>query len=90
MTQDLGRPVSSLGGKPSRMATIIYAAKLLSDPPSPVKPSQALAILEICAILIANVISLVTGILALVFYNEPEVQKYFAGLSAQDASAPEV
>ena len=66
---------------------IIYAAKLLANPPTPVKPSQALAILEICAILFANVISLVTGILARVFYNDPKVQEYFARLNAQQPPA---
>ncbi len=62
---------------------IIYAAKLLSNPPRPVRPSQTLAILEICAILFANVLSLVTGILALVFYNDHQVQEYFARLNSQ-------
>jgi hypothetical protein len=62
---------------------IIYAAKLLSNPPRPVQPSQVLSILEICAILFANVLSLVTGILALVFYNDPQVQEYFARLNSQ-------
>ncbi len=62
---------------------IIYAAKLLSNPPRPVRPSQALAILEICAILCANVLSVVTGILALIFYNDPQVQEYFARLNSQ-------
>jgi len=59
---------------------IIYAAKLLATPPRPVRPSQTIAILEICAILAGNILSLVTGILALVFYSDPAVQDYFAGL----------
>lgn len=62
---------------------IIYAANLLSTPPKPVRPSQTLAILEICAIVFLNVISLVTGILALVFYNNPAVQEYFARLTPE-------
>ena len=62
---------------------IIYAAKLLSSTPGPIKPSQTLAILEICAILFLNVISLVTGILSLVFYNNPDVKNYFAQLANQ-------
>ncbi|HEX6269279.1 MAG TPA: hypothetical protein VFZ43_03510, partial [Anaerolineales bacterium] len=49
---------------------IIYAAKLLSNPPQPVQPSTNIAILEIVAILAGNVFSLVVGILALVFYND--------------------
>lgn len=62
---------------------IIFASKLLTNPPTPVKPSQTIPILEICAILFANIFSLVTGILALVFYNDPKVQDYFARLNAQ-------
>jgi len=61
---------------------IIYAAKLLPDPPKPVKPSQLLAIFQIVAILCGNVISLVTGIIALVFYNDPKVQQYFTQLNS--------
>jgi hypothetical protein len=56
---------------------ILYAVKLLSNPPTPVKPSQAIAILEICDIVFLNAIAVVTGILALVFYNDPKVQEYF-------------
>jgi len=60
---------------------IIYGAKLLSNPPQPVKPSQAIAILEILTVLFLNVISLVVGILALVFYNDQEVKDYFAEIN---------
>jgi hypothetical protein len=62
---------------------IIYATKLLSNPPQPVQPSQVLAILEICCIIAGNAISLAVGILALVFYNEPEVKAYFARINGQ-------
>ena len=61
---------------------IIYAAKLLSSPPKPVQPARVIAILEIFAILAANIFSLVTGILALVFYNDQEVLDYFARINA--------
>ncbi len=61
---------------------IIYAARLLSSPPAPFQPSQVIAILEICAVLYLNLISLVTGILALVFYNSPKVRKYFATINS--------
>jgi hypothetical protein len=60
---------------------ILYAVKLLANPPRPVQPSQVIAILEICCIAVGNVISLVVGILALVFYNEPEVQAYFSRIN---------
>ncbi len=66
---------------------IIYAAKLLANPPQPVQPSQAIAIMEICCILFANVISLVVGILALVFYNDVTVKAYFAKLNGYPAPA---
>ncbi|MCX7608753.1 MAG: hypothetical protein N2049_06010 [Anaerolineales bacterium] len=62
---------------------ILYAVKLLADPPQPVRPSQTIAILEICCIVVGNVISLVIGILALVFYNDPAVKTYFARINEQ-------
>jgi len=62
---------------------IIYASQLLANPPKLRKPSQTLAILEICCIVVGAVIPLVTGVLALVFYNDPEVQNYFASLNPQ-------
>ena len=61
---------------------IIYATKLLANPPQPVRPSQAIAILEICCILAGNVISLVIGILALVFYNDDAVKTFFTRINA--------
>ncbi len=70
---------------------IIYAAKLLYNPPQPIRPSNTIAILEIATILFGNVFSMVVGILALVFYNDPQVRDYFARLNglAAPASAPE-
>ncbi len=69
---------------------ILYAAKLLSEPPRPVQPSQTIAILEILNVLTGNVLSLVVGILALVFYNDPQVQGYFARLNARPPRADAV
>lgn len=60
---------------------IIYAAKLLTNPPQPVQPSTTIAILEILCILTFNVFSMIVGILALVFYNDPQVKAYFARLN---------
>ncbi len=60
---------------------IIYAAKLLSNPPQPMQPSTNLAIAEIVAIIAGNVFSVVVGILALVFYNDQIVKDYFARLN---------
>ena len=62
---------------------IIYATKLMSsNPQPPLKPNMPVAILEICCIVVGLVISMVVGILALVFYNDPEVKDYFAQLNA--------
>lgn len=60
---------------------IAYAIKLLESPPRPVKPSQAIAILETVAVLVGNVFSLVVGILVLIFYNDAVVKDYFARLN---------
>ena len=64
---------------------IIYAAKLLSAPPQPVRPAVNLAILEIVCILTGNVFSMIVGIISLIFYNDPAVKNYFARLNAEDA-----
>ena len=60
---------------------IIYAAKLLSNPPQTVQPATTIAILEIVCILVGNLFSVVVGILALVFYNDIAVRDYFARLN---------
>ena len=73
---------------------IIYALKLLSNPPQPVQPSTTIAILEILCVLTFNVFSMIVGILSLVFYNDPQVKEYFAKLNgipypvAPDAPVP--
>jgi hypothetical protein len=69
---------------------IIYAAKLLSAQPQPVRPSQSIAIFEITSLLYGNVFSMVVGILALVFYNDLTVKNYFAELNGTPAPAPAV
>jgi hypothetical protein len=67
---------------------IIYAAKLLTDPPQPVQPSTTIAILEILCVLTGNVFSMIVGILALVFYNDPQVKDYFYRLNGMLAPVP--
>ncbi|RPI82091.1 MAG: hypothetical protein EHM41_19220 [Chloroflexi bacterium] len=63
---------------------VIYATKLIPTyPTQPVKPTQTIPILEIVAILSGNFVSLIVGILNLVFFNDPEVEAYFAALNAQ-------
>ena len=64
---------------------IIYAAKLLSVPPQPVRPAINLAVLEIVCILTGNVFSMIVGIISLIFYNDPAVKEYFARLNADVA-----
>ena len=60
---------------------IIYALKLLNNPPQPVQPSNTIAILEILTVLTGNVFSMIAGILSLVFYNDLQVKEYFANLN---------
>ena len=60
---------------------IIYALKLLNNPPQPIQPSTTIAILEILTVLTGNVFSMIAGILSLVFYNDPQVKEYFANLN---------
>src|SRR5215211_8254174 len=67
---------------------IIYAAKLLSNPPQAVQPSQNIAIFEIACVLAGNVFAMVVGILSLVFYNDQIVKDYFAGLNGTVPPTP--
>lgn len=62
---------------------IIYAARLLPNPPKPVEPAQYLAIMQIIDIVFGNVISLAAGILALVFYSDQKVKDYFAEINGR-------
>jgi hypothetical protein len=67
---------------------IIYAAKLMSNPPQTIQPSTTIAILEIVTALVGNFFSVVVGILALVFYNDATVRDYFARLNGNSALVP--
>jgi hypothetical protein len=60
---------------------LIYAVRLLAEPPQPIQPSTTIAILEILCVLTFNVFSMIVGILSLVFYNDPQVKAYFARLN---------
>lgn len=57
---------------------IIYASNLMANPPKAVKNLQTIAILEIVCIITGNAISLIIGIINLVFYNDTEVRAYLA------------
>lgn len=61
---------------------ILYGIKVLANPPQPVKPSQAIAICQLITFLYLNVVSGVVGILALVFYNDPQVKEYFETINS--------
>jgi hypothetical protein len=61
---------------------IIYAAKMLSNPPQPLRPSTSIAVFEILCFLTGNIFSMIVGILSLVFYNDVTVKNYFAELNA--------
>ena len=67
---------------------IIYAAKMLSNPPQPLQPSNNLAIFEILCFMTGNIFSMVVGILSLVFYNDVTVKDYFAGLNPTQPTPP--
>ena len=64
---------------------IIYAAKLMSNPPQQIQPSTNIAILEIVCVIVGNLFAVVVGILALVFYNDLVVRDYFAQLNGTPA-----
>jgi hypothetical protein len=67
---------------------IIYAAKLLSTQPEPVKPSQSIAGFEILTFLMGNVFSMVAGILVLIFYNDQSVKEYFTRVNTDKIFTP--
>jgi hypothetical protein len=67
---------------------IIYAAKLLGSNPTRLQPAKYLAIMQIINITTLNFYQLfvgdvVVGILALVFYSDPEVDAYFRHINGQ-------
>jgi hypothetical protein len=58
---------------------IIYASKLLGNPPRKY-PVQTIAILQIIAIIYLDFIGPVIGILSLVFYSDPPVKQFIESL----------
>lgn len=56
---------------------LIYASELLPDPPKARNPATYLAVMQILNIITGNLLSVIIGILSLVFYNDPEVKAYF-------------
>jgi hypothetical protein len=66
---------------------IIAALKLLPEPTTINEFPKYLAIMQIVNIITMNVFSTVTGILALVFANDPEVVSYFASVPVEPPPA---
>lgn len=64
---------------------IIYASQLLPDAPKVQKPAQYLAIMQIVNIITGDIISVVIGIISLIFYSDTEVQAYFNTLPGRSA-----
>jgi hypothetical protein len=60
---------------------LIYAIKMLSDPPRISQPAPVIAGLEIACLLYGNIIAAAAGIVALVMYNDEEIKAYLASLS---------
>ena len=70
------------------IAEIVYAARLFGGPAQPTRPSTGIATLEIACILVGNAFSMVVGILALVFYNDLIVKRYFEEINGTPAPVP--
>jgi len=66
---------------------IVYASKLISNPPKPVQPAKTIAILDIVCILFGNVLSMAAGIVMLVMYNDREVLDWFEELNNPENQA---
>ncbi|MBI3175597.1 MAG: hypothetical protein HYZ25_17895 [Chloroflexi bacterium] len=67
---------------------IVYAARLFGGPTQPARPSTGIAALEIACILAGNAFSMVVGILALVFYNDLIIKRYFDEINGIPTPAP--
>jgi hypothetical protein len=67
---------------------IVYALKLLGNPPQPVRPSNAIAVIEIFCLVVGNAFSAAVGILALIFYNDVMVKSYFEQLNGMETPPP--
>lgn len=66
---------------------IVQGVNVLND--KPVKNITLVGILEIVSVLWGNVISLVGGILVLVFYNDEQVKAYLDGITYNIVSPAE-
>jgi len=57
---------------------LVYGTQILPQDPREVSPARWLAILQVVNVLFGQVLSVVAGILALVFLDDPEVRAWFA------------
>jgi hypothetical protein len=57
---------------------IVYAVRLLRNhvPPA-LKPAYHIAVMEVIDTLFGNLPALIVGVLALIFYNDPAVRRFF-------------
>jgi hypothetical protein len=62
---------------------IVYASQLLPEQVCAVRPARYLAIMQIVNIVCSGVISLVIGILSLVFYSDAKVTEYFRAVECR-------
>jgi hypothetical protein len=67
---------------------LVYAAQILPQDPRDVRPARWLAILQILNVLLGQVLSVVAGILTLVFLDDPEVRRWFAARAPWTPGAP--
>ena len=67
---------------------IIYAAKLLSSQPEPIKPSPSIAVFQILTFMYGNIFSMVVGILNLIFFNDQAVKEHFAIMNNAPGPSP--
>lgn len=70
------------------IAEIVYAVRLFGEPAQPARPSTGIAALEIACVLAGNAFSMVVGILALVFYNDQIVKRYFDEINGTPTPVP--
>jgi hypothetical protein len=56
---------------------IVYGAKLLPEPPQPVRPAHWLAVMQMCTLLFGDVVSFAAGVANLVLLNDPDVTAWF-------------
>jgi len=62
---------------------IIRGSKLLANPLRCPKPGNGIPIIQIISIIFGNILAITTGILALVFFNDPEVNAYWEALETR-------